>query len=68
MHLILEPKRRGDLLDVILANREGRIRNVKVKGRLGCNDHEMVGFRGPFQPQSFRDSVSAEYTGRIYKV
>lgn len=68
MQVIVESKRRGDLLDVILTNKEERDGDVKVKGRLGCNDHEMVGFRGPFHPQPFCDSVRSEDTGSIYKV
>nr|XP_047930749.1 nucleoside diphosphate kinase 6 [Anser cygnoides] len=36
--------RRGALPDFILTNKEGLVENVKLKGRLGCSDHEMVKF------------------------
>lgn len=34
--------RRGALLDFILTNEEGLIEDVKVKGSLGCYDHDKV--------------------------
>ncbi|GAB0189068.1 mitochondrial enolase superfamily member 1 [Grus japonensis] len=37
--------RRGAILDLVLTNKEGLVRNVKLKGSLGCSDHEMVEFR-----------------------
>ncbi|GAB0186934.1 hypothetical protein GRJ2_001158700 [Grus japonensis] len=40
-----EPTRRGATLDLILTNKEGLVRNVKLRGNLGCSDHEMVEFR-----------------------
>ena len=40
-----EPTRRGAMLDLILPNKEGLVGNVKVKGSLGCSDHEMVEFK-----------------------
>jgi len=33
------------LLDLVLTNKEGLVEDVKVGGRLGCSDHEMVKFR-----------------------
>ncbi|XP_050769715.1 macrophage immunometabolism regulator-like [Gymnogyps californianus] len=36
-----ERPRRGALLDLILTNKEGLVGDVKVKGSLGCSDHEM---------------------------
>ncbi|KAK4807033.1 hypothetical protein QYF61_000362 [Mycteria americana] len=42
-----EPTRRGALLDLLLTNKEGFIGDAKVKGSLGCSDHEMVEFRIP---------------------
>ncbi|GAB0188934.1 mitochondrial enolase superfamily member 1 [Grus japonensis] len=33
------------MLDLILANKEGLVGDVKLKGSLGCSDHEMVEFR-----------------------
>ena len=41
MQVVEEPMRRGVLLDLVLTNKEG----VKVKGSLGCSDHEIVWFR-----------------------
>ncbi|KAK4806252.1 hypothetical protein QYF61_013396 [Mycteria americana] len=40
-----ESMRRGALLDLLLTNKEGLVGDVKVKGSLGCRDHEMVEFR-----------------------
>jgi len=37
--------RRGAVLDLVLTNTEGLVRNVKLKGRLGCSDHAMVEFK-----------------------
>lgn len=37
--------RRVAILDLIVTNKEGLVRNVKLKGSLGCSDHEMVWFR-----------------------
>ena len=33
------------LLDLVLTNRDGLVRDVKVGGSLGCSDHEMVEFK-----------------------
>ncbi|GAB0203979.1 mitochondrial enolase superfamily member 1 [Grus japonensis] len=33
------------MLDLILTNKEGLVGDVKLKGSLGCRDHEMVEFR-----------------------
>ncbi|GAB0209103.1 mitochondrial enolase superfamily member 1 [Grus japonensis] len=43
--VIEELVRGGALLDLILINNEGLVGDVKVKGSLGCSDHEMVEFR-----------------------
>ncbi|GAB0204032.1 polycomb group RING finger protein 3-like [Grus japonensis] len=40
-----EPTRRGAMLDLVLTNKEGLVGDVKLKGSLGCRDHEMVEFR-----------------------
>jgi len=40
-----EPRRQEVLLDLVLTNRNGLVRNVKVGGSLGCSEHEMVGSR-----------------------
>jgi len=40
-----EPIKRGSMLDLILINKEGLVGNVKLKGRFGCTDHEMVKFK-----------------------
>ncbi|GAB0204060.1 protein Hook 3-like [Grus japonensis] len=45
IQVVEEPRRRGALMDPILTNKEGLVGNVKVKGSLGCSDHEMVEFR-----------------------
>ncbi|GAB0203333.1 hypothetical protein GRJ2_002798900 [Grus japonensis] len=45
LQVIEEPTRRGAMLDLILTNKEGLVGNVKLKGSLGCSDHEMVEFR-----------------------
>jgi len=44
LQVIVEPTRRGAMLDVVLTNKEGLVGNVKLKGSLGCSDHEMVKF------------------------
>ena len=33
------------MLDLALMNKEGLVGNVKLKGSLGCSDHEMVEFK-----------------------
>jgi len=33
------------MLDLVLTNKEGPVGNVKVKGSLGCSDHEIVEFK-----------------------
>ena len=43
--VVQEPTRRGALLDLVLTNTEGLVRDVKVGGTLGCSDHEMMEFR-----------------------
>jgi len=45
LQAIEEPMRRGVTLDLALTNREGLVGNVKLKGSLGCSDHEMVEFK-----------------------
>jgi len=45
MQVVEEPTRRGALLDLVLTNTEGLVEDVKVGGRLGCSDHEIVEFR-----------------------
>ncbi|GAB0193476.1 hypothetical protein GRJ2_001812900 [Grus japonensis] len=45
LQVIEEPLRRGAMLDLILTNKEGLVGDVKLKGSLGCSDHEMVEFR-----------------------
>ncbi|GAB0206479.1 highly reducing polyketide synthase PKS6 [Grus japonensis] len=37
-----EPTRRGAMLDLVLTNKEGLVGDVKLKGSIGCSDHEMV--------------------------
>ncbi|PKU31929.1 rna-directed dna polymerase from mobile element jockey- hypothetical protein [Limosa lapponica baueri] len=45
LQVIEEPMRRGAMLDLLLTNEEGLVGNVKLKGSLGCSDHEMVEFK-----------------------
>ena len=33
------------MLDLVLTSKEGLVGNVKLKGNLGCSDHEMVEFK-----------------------
>ena len=33
------------MLDLVLTNKEELVGNVKLKGSLGCRDHEMVMFK-----------------------
>ncbi|PKU38249.1 dtw domain-containing protein 2 [Limosa lapponica baueri] len=41
LQMIEEPTRKGAMLDLVLTNKEGLVRNVKFKGSLGCSDHKM---------------------------
>jgi len=43
--VVEEPTRKGALLVLVLTNKEGLVEDVKVGGRLGCSDHEIVEFR-----------------------
>ncbi|GAB0183727.1 hypothetical protein GRJ2_000838000 [Grus japonensis] len=45
LQVIEEPTRRSAMLDLVPTNKEGLVGNVKLKGSLGCSDHEMVEFR-----------------------
>jgi len=45
LQVIEEPARRGAMLDLVLTNKEGLVGNVKVKGSLGCSDHELMAFK-----------------------
>ncbi|GAB0187348.1 hypothetical protein GRJ2_001200100 [Grus japonensis] len=45
LQVIEEPRRRGAMLDLVLTNKEGLVGNVRLKGSLGCRDHEMVQFQ-----------------------
>ncbi|GAB0176029.1 hypothetical protein GRJ2_000068100 [Grus japonensis] len=45
LHVIEEPTKRSAMLDLVLTNKEGLVGNVKLKGSLGCSDHEMVEFK-----------------------
>jgi len=40
-----KPTRRGVKLDLVLTNKEGLLKNVRLRGSLGCSDHEMVDFK-----------------------
>jgi len=39
-----ELTRRGALLDLILTTTKGLVGDVKVKGNLGCSDHDILEF------------------------
>ncbi|GAB0182280.1 hypothetical protein GRJ2_000693300 [Grus japonensis] len=45
LQVIEEPMWRGAMLDLVLTNKEGLVGNVKLKGSLGCSDHEKVEFK-----------------------
>ena len=45
MQMVDEPTRRGELLHLVLTNKEGPIEVVKVEGSLGCSDQEMMELR-----------------------
>ncbi|GAB0188654.1 mitochondrial enolase superfamily member 1 [Grus japonensis] len=45
LQVIEEPTRRGAMLDLTLTNKEGLVGDGKLKGSLGCSDHETVEFR-----------------------
>ena len=45
MQVVEEPTRKGALLGLVLTYKEGLVQDVKVGGRLGCSDHEMVNFK-----------------------
>jgi len=45
MQVVEEPTRKGALLDLVLTNKEGLVEDMKVGGRIGCSEHEMVEFR-----------------------
>lgn len=40
-----EPRRRGALLALALANKDELVGDLQVSGSLGCSDHGMVEFR-----------------------
>lgn len=41
---MVKPTRKGAQLDLVLTNKEGLVKDMKVGGRLGCSDQEMVEF------------------------
>jgi len=41
---VVEPPRRGVLLDLVLTNKEGLVGNVKAGGSPACSDHEIAVF------------------------
>ena len=59
LQMIEEPKRRGAMLDLVLTNKEGLVGNVKVKGSLGCRDHEMVEFKILWAARRVRSKLAA---------
>ncbi|PKU44641.1 dtw domain-containing protein 2 [Limosa lapponica baueri] len=45
LQMVEKPMRRGGMLDLGLTNNDGLVGNVKLKGSLGCSDHEIVEFK-----------------------
>ena len=45
LQVIEEPMRRGAMLHLVLTNKVGLVGSVKLKGSLGCSDHETVEFK-----------------------
>ncbi|PKU38980.1 inositol -trisphosphate receptor-interacting 1 [Limosa lapponica baueri] len=45
LQMVEPPMRRGAMLDLVLTSKEGLVENVKLEGRLGHSDHEMVEFK-----------------------
>lgn len=43
--VVMETKRRGVLVNQVLAKMEGQVGDVKAGGNLGCSNHEVVEFR-----------------------
>ncbi|KAK4822670.1 hypothetical protein QYF61_019037 [Mycteria americana] len=56
--VIEEPMRNGAMLDLVLTNREELVGNVKLKGSLGCSDHEMVEFKILRAPRRVHSKLS----------
>jgi len=42
---VQEPMRRGAILDLVLTSEKRLVSNLKLKGNLGCRDHEMKEFK-----------------------
>ncbi|PKU44428.1 dtw domain-containing protein 2 [Limosa lapponica baueri] len=45
LQMVEEPTRKGALMDFSLTNKEGMVGNIKLKGSLGCSDHETIEFK-----------------------
>ena len=45
IQVVEESTRGAVLLDLVLTNRDGLVKEVKVGDSLGCSDHEMVEFK-----------------------
>jgi len=58
LQAIEEPTRRGAMLNLVLTNKEGLVGNVKLKGSLGCSDHEMVEFKIPRAARRVRSKLA----------
>ncbi|PKU37342.1 hypothetical protein llap_12357 [Limosa lapponica baueri] len=54
--------KRGSMLDLDLTNKEGLMGNVKLKGSLGCSDHEIVDFRFPRADRRVHSKCSSHTT------
>jgi len=43
--VVQEPTRKGAMLALIFTSKEALLRNVKLKGSLGCSDHKRMEFK-----------------------
>lgn len=57
--VIEDPTRRDALLDVIPANKERPVGDLKIRRSLGCSDHEMVEFGSPRGRSRARNKITA---------
>ena len=57
--MVDEPTRRGALLGLVLANKEGLVEAVSVDGNHGCSNHELMEFRMSYG----RNRIPSRYSG-----
>ena len=53
----------GNILDLILTDKEGLVNNVTMMGRIGMSDHELISFRVQVENKNVKDNR----TNRNYK-